>query len=801
MKFYDFNEIKSRANCIEIAKHLGYQLNRDNRCAATWRGGKTDTSVQFNPTGYYDYAQEKGGGVIDFVAMVKFADSIQHAQEWLGEYLNLEPKGGTRPLPSARSRYDELIQEGYRETARYQYKDIDGIPIHFTVRLEHPTKGKSFLQGTPHGWGLGDIEPILYNLAGITASPWCCIVEGEKDADTLIRMGILATTCAQVAKKWHAGYAEFFRDKKVAILIDNDEPGKEHGNLIAASLADIAADIRMLTTSQAPKGDVSDYVAEGHTKADIIALIKNANPVDPDDLQPELVPEPEPPEVKDAKQANTIPFRNYVPVQVEKPSRRPGGNPTTETDKQARTITDMTDDIHRRFLGFPRKVGEQLFDHDRDSGEIYYIYKPADLFAWIGRKSKKPVAWGRGDSLADKSDFFSGIQAEALRYESISTVPDWPTRQDVYYVHPKIPKPTEDRRYLWKMVEFFKPATVYDQRLMIAMLIAPLWYIPRVPRPSWIIDSEDGQGTGKSTAIETAAFLYGTEAVRTCQAELQFGNQEITKRLLCNKGRNARILLVDNVQGTFTSPVLADLITAWSISGKRPYGMGEETRPNNITYVITANNATVDTDIASRSYYIFVKKPNFDPRWKAAMTAFIEENRYKVIADIIGMLEDHKPFDIQPSTRFPEFEESILQAVCDTPEMYLETLAHLASCRTDSNIEEEQARGMEEMIRGMISQMGIDPQSEAVWLQSPIVNSWGRRGLTDCHEYKGQPVQLVRSLAKQRLMKMICPRTKRWPHNGTNRSSGVLWNPQGDLVSWEIFRDTDGNPQKRIATQ
>jgi hypothetical protein len=513
-----------------------------------------------------------------------------------------------------------------------------------------------------------------------------------------------------------------------------------------------------------------------------------------------LAPEPEPPEVKDAKQANTTPFRNYIPVQVEKQPKKPGGTPTTDIEKHPRIINDLVEDIHRRFVGFPRKVGEQMFDHDRDSGEIYYMHKSADLFSWIGRKSKKPLIWAKGDSFPDKSDFFSAMQAEAMRYESISTVPDWPKRSDVYYVHPKIPDPTPDRRYLWQMIDFFKPATEYDQRLMMAMLIAPLWYIPRVPRPSWIIDSEDGQGTGKSTAIEAAAFLYGTEAIRTCQAELKFGNQEIAKRLLSSTGRNARILLIDNVQGTFTCPVLSDLITSWSISGKRPYGHGEETRPNNITYVITANNATVDTDIASRSYYIFVKKPNFDPKWKKAMTAFIEENRYKVIADIIGVLQDHKRFDIPPRTRFPEFEEEILQAVCETEEMYLHVLNHLDSCRTDSNIEEEQARGIEEMIRGMLTQMGIDPANESVWIQTPIANSWGRKGINDCHEYAGHPIQLIRSLAKQRLLKNIDPRVKRWPHHGTNKSSGVLWNPSVDRVSWVIYRDTDEKPQKRIAT-
>lgn len=802
MKFYNYDEIKAAADCAAFARDvLGLKLNNDNRCAATWRNGDNPTSVHITPEGWHDFGSEESGSVIDLCAILKFGGDLQQAQEFLGEHYHLKPHMLTQEGPLSSGKYDSLIKDGYKEVARYGYRDVENNLIHFTSRLEHPEKGKTFIQGTPHGWGLGDVDPILYNLAALTVASWCCIVEGEKDADRLISLNIPATTCAQGAKKWHRGYAKHFEGMHVAILPDNDEAGQQHARIIAASLADVAKEIRIVKTSDAPKGDVSDYLDEGHTGDDVLALISDAMPIDPEDVLEIDVPDKEEDAaIRDAKQANSIPFRNYIPTKTEKPPRHPNAKPVTEVTKSPRTMNQMVDDLHLRFLGFPRKVGEQLFDHDRDSTEIYYMHRAADLFSWVGRKSKKPVEWGRGDALADKADFYSAVQAEAIRYESISSVPDWPKRSDVYYVHPKIPRPSPDTEYLWRLVEFFKPATKYDQRLFMAMLIAPLWYIPRTPRPSWIIDSEDGQGTGKSTAVEAAAFLYGTEAVRTCPAELQYGTQEITKRLLCAKGRNARILLIDNVTGTFTSPVLADLITSWTISGKRPYGTGEETRPNNLTYVITANNATVDTDIASRSYYIFVKKPTFSPTWKEQITKYIEKNRYRIIADIIGLLENHKPFEgMMPRTRFPEFEQSILQAVCETPEMYQETLEHLEACRTDSNIEEEQARGIEDMFRGQLANLGINPDEESVWIQTPVVNSWGRKALQDGHDYPGQPIQLVRSLAKQRLLKMVNPRVKRWPHNGNNKTSGAMWNPYVEHVSWNISRNADGVPTKTLA--
>jgi hypothetical protein len=511
-----------------------------------------------------------------------------------------------------------------------------------------------------------------------------------------------------------------------------------------------------------------------------------------------VVPEHDPVDVAAAKQANQIPFRNYIPVQ--KQNDDPRKKDRVETEKMPRRVSELVDDLHRRFLGFPRKVGEQLFDHDRDTGEIYYINKVPDLFSWIGRKSKHPVEWTRGDAMADRCDFLSATIAEALRYESISHVPDWPKRSDVYYIHPQIPKASREHAHFAELIRFFSAASEADERMLMAYFAAPLWFVPRVSRPSWIIDSEDGQGTGKTTIAEACALLYGAAPVRTCQAELQYGTQEITKRLLCANGRNARILLVDNVVGTFTSPVLADLITGWTVSGKRPYGSGEETRPNNLTYTITANNATVDTDIASRSFYIFVQRPQFDVGWKTRLLTFVDKFRYHIIADIIDILEAHKPFqDTPPSTRFAEFETLILQAMCEFPYIYQATLAHLGECRTESNIEEEQAKSIEDLFRSKLSELGINPETQSVWIRSQVVNSWGRLALMDGHDCKGQPIQLIRSLSKQRLLRMVDPRVKRFPHNRVTRSSGVLWNSAAGEAIFEIVRNGDGFPEKRLA--
>lgn len=102
------------------------------------------------------------------------------------------------------------------------------------------------------------------------------IVEGEKDADTLTRLGYVATTAGGVAD-WKKEYASYFTGAKVVILPDNDNPGLGLKDRIVRDLKHYAHSIRWTITSNADKGDVTDYLQkEGHTKEDLQQLIGQA---------------------------------------------------------------------------------------------------------------------------------------------------------------------------------------------------------------------------------------------------------------------------------------------------------------------------------------------------------------------------------------------------------------------------------------------------------------------------------------------------------------------------------------------
>ncbi len=56
------------------------------------------------------------------------------------------------------------------------------------------------------------------------------IVEGEKDADTLASLGLVATTNPGGAGKWRREYNGYLASRKVIILPDNDEAGENHAD-------------------------------------------------------------------------------------------------------------------------------------------------------------------------------------------------------------------------------------------------------------------------------------------------------------------------------------------------------------------------------------------------------------------------------------------------------------------------------------------------------------------------------------------------------------------------------------------
>jgi hypothetical protein len=110
---------------------------------------------------------------------------------------------------------------------------------------------------------------------------WVC--EGEKDTTTLCRLGLLAVTNPGGAGKWTADFTSeqiprWFKGRQtVYVLEDNDPPGHLHAEQVASSLHGLVAEIRIVGFREMPAhGDVSDWLALGRNKAELVARAQAA---------------------------------------------------------------------------------------------------------------------------------------------------------------------------------------------------------------------------------------------------------------------------------------------------------------------------------------------------------------------------------------------------------------------------------------------------------------------------------------------------------------------------------------------
>jgi hypothetical protein len=131
------------------------------------------------------------------------------------------------------------------------------------------------MKGKPSG---PKIPYRLPELIGAAPNIPVFICEGEKDADNVAALGLIATTNSEGAGKgkWTADLNQWFAGKHtVYVLEDNDEDGRRHSREVARNLQHIVGELRIVSFSELPpKGDVSDWLDMGGTKEQLLARAK-----------------------------------------------------------------------------------------------------------------------------------------------------------------------------------------------------------------------------------------------------------------------------------------------------------------------------------------------------------------------------------------------------------------------------------------------------------------------------------------------------------------------------------------------
>jgi putative DNA primase/helicase len=179
---------------------------------------------------------------------------------------------------SMRDLFNNEMPPRRRIVATYDYHDEEGQLLYEVVRYEP----KTFAMRRPNGrggwiWDMTGVRRVLYRLPALHGCELVFVVEGEKDADALAGWGLAATTCPWGAGSWRDDYARQLRAAgcvHVAILPDNDEAGREFARTVEKSCASVGLTVQIIDLpGLLPKGDVSDWLAAGHGRDDLLDLV------------------------------------------------------------------------------------------------------------------------------------------------------------------------------------------------------------------------------------------------------------------------------------------------------------------------------------------------------------------------------------------------------------------------------------------------------------------------------------------------------------------------------------------------
>jgi len=162
-----------------------------------------------------------------------------------------------------------------QEIARYTYEDENRKAV-FQVRRYHPKTFRQFSFNSEGTWipGIQGTSPILYKLPELLKTDFVYIVEGEKDVESLFKLGLIATCNPMGAGKWRVEYSKYFQGKSVVIIPDQDTVGRTHANQIASSLLAIANEIKILNLPQGK--DISEWIGLGGNAEELKNLTRDA---------------------------------------------------------------------------------------------------------------------------------------------------------------------------------------------------------------------------------------------------------------------------------------------------------------------------------------------------------------------------------------------------------------------------------------------------------------------------------------------------------------------------------------------
>ncbi|HOD81763.1 MAG: hypothetical protein BWX88_03439 [Planctomycetes bacterium ADurb.Bin126] len=578
------------------------------------------------------------------------------------------------PLPVSPARSGSDDSPRGRIVSTYDYRDEGGTLLFQVVRFDP----KDFRQRRPDGkggwtWKLGNTPRVLYRLPELLAadvSEWVFQVEGEKDADNLARLGLVATTNPGGAGKWNKLADDLaLHGRRVAVLGDKDTPGRAHAQDVATRLRGKAAEIKIIELPGESK-DVSDWLQAGGTADQLLALVESAPADHARRARPSIL--------IDTQEHRVV--CETIEALCEDPDLYQRGNILVRVLRE----TQPRDDVIRRCSGSATiqaipvaNLRERMTRYasftklNRKKEEV-----PAHPTPWLVSAVDARGDWPGMRALQGVSD------TPILRPDgSVWQTPGFDAATGVLFesnvsfppVHPEV---TIDDALvaldqLLEVVCDFKFESDEHRSAWLAGLLTPLArFAYEGPSPLFLIDA-NVRGAGKGLLAQTIGLIVlGREMPVSSYAH---DSDEMRKRITAIAIAGDRMILLDNLEGAFGNDALDRALTStrWK---DRVLGKSQEMDlPLLPCWYATGNNVSVAADTARRVIHVRLDVLEERPEERTGfkhpnLSAWIAENRPRLLSAALTVLSAYcragQPVqDLTPYGSFEGWSALVRQAV------------------------------------------------------------------------------------------------------------------------------------------
>ena len=226
---------------------------------------------------WHDFSTGEGGDILSLWGAAKgwdhrheFPEIVSSIHEWLGMPVVTETYSAPHTIHPSSQISSGASEDLGPPTGRWDYEDADGALLACVYRYDTP-KGKQYRPWDVKARAYKTPDPRpLYNQRGMVNSETVIVVEGEKCAQTLIDLGICATTAMNGAKApldktdWSP-----LQGKHLVIWPDHDKVGQEYAESLIKKLPalptlGLASLSRVMIPKDKPESwDVADAFEEG----------------------------------------------------------------------------------------------------------------------------------------------------------------------------------------------------------------------------------------------------------------------------------------------------------------------------------------------------------------------------------------------------------------------------------------------------------------------------------------------------------------------------------------------------------